>query len=247
MRDYQKSPMPHELKNGAIILTDAHYPRHKEELLALFDSFLATPPPQLILLGDMFEFLTPYLPYSLTFNQELIEKIKELSKKTELFYLEGNHDFLLAPLFPDAKVYTLGQQPVIFEANGKKIAMMHGDKHERLRYRIYAKLIRNNSLILLLRVFTLDVGGRYAKKLYKKLLAKNICTKFESFTDKKMNQLHIYDLDGIDILIEGHYHKRLTMDFQSTRYEAFDAFACNKSFFEVEFSDSDISFKRNEF
>lgn len=239
--------MPLELKNGAVIITDAHYPRHKESLLALFDSLIAEPPAQLILMGDMCEFLTPAIPYSLIYNKEFVDRVQKLSKIAELVYLEGNHDFLIKKLFSDAKVFSLDEQPVFMEANGKKVAIMHGDKFERLRYRIYARLIRNNLLLMLLRVFTLDIGGSYAKKLYKKLLAKHICTKFDGFKAKKIAQLPLYDVKDADYLMEGHYHKRLSLNFKNLKYEAFSAFACNKSFFKVEFLDSDISFKEMSF
>lgn len=239
--------MPLELKNGAVIITDAHYPRHKASLLNFFDSLLDTPPPQLILMGDMCEFLTPSIPYSLYYNKEFVQRVQKLSKLTEVIYLEGNHDFLIKKLFCDAKVFTINEQPVFMEANGKKVAIMHGDKFERLRYRIYARLIRNNFLLMLLRLFTCDVGGRYAKKLYEKLLAKHICTKFDGFEAKKRAQIPLYNVKDAHYLLEGHYHKRLSLKFGNLKYEAFSAFACNKSFFEVEFLNSDISFKEMSF
>lgn len=239
--------MPLELKNGAVIVTDAHYPRNKASLLAFFDSLIDAPPPQLILMGDMCEFLTPSIPYSITYNQDFVNRVKKLSKITNVIYLEGNHDFLIKKLFSDAKVFSLDEQPVFMEAIGKKIAIMHGDKFERLRYRIYARLIRNNFLLLLLRVFTCDVGGRYVKKLYNKLLAKDICRKFEGFEAKKIAEIPMYGVENVQYLLEGHYHKRLSLKFGNLKYEAFSAFACNKSFFEVEFLDSDISFKQMSF
>lgn len=233
--------MPLELKEGAFFLTDAHYPRHKEELLALFDAFLASPPPQLFLLGDIFEFLSPSLPYSLELGEKLIDKINALSKLAQLFYIEGNHDFLLSKTFPDANVYTINQQPLLVKYKDKKIAILHGDKYERLRYRIYAALIRSSITINILRLLTFDINGRFAKKLYTALLKKNLCRDFEGFESKKRAMLSTYELKNIDILIEGHYHRRITFEEDGLRYEALSAFACNKSFFKVELTNNGIS------
>jgi len=247
MPEYQKSLMPHELKEGAIFITDAHYPRHKEELLALFDTLILSVPPQVFLLGDMFEFLCPKLPYSVEHNKQLIDKIDTLSRKTELFYLEGNHDYLLGTLFKNAKVYKLQQQPLLLSFNNKTIALFHGDKYENTPYKIYSTLIRNPFVISILRVLTFDINGRFIKSLYKKLLSKNLCRDFAGFEAKKQEMLRSYPLDGIDILIEGHYHQRVSSEKNGLRYEALGAFACNKSFFKVEFAKSDISFAELEF
>lgn len=231
-----------ELKEGALFLTDAHYPRHKEELLALFDAFLLSPPPQLFLLGDIFEFLSAPLPYSILYNKELVEKINLLSEKTEILYLEGNHDFLIADIFPNSKIFPIEAQPVKLLFEDKTIGVMHGDKFERLRYRAYAKIIRNSFMIRFLRFLTLDINGRFAKKLYGALLKKNLCRDFPGFEEKKLSILPLYDLSGIDILVEGHYHRRVSLSYNGLNYEALSAFACNKSFFKVESQNNDIRF-----
>ena len=227
---------------GAVLIADAHYPRHKEALLSLFDSLLSAPPPQLVLFGDIFEFLSPYLPYTVSFNKELIDKINTLSNRCEIIYLEGNHDFLLSGLFKNIKIYPLSSQPLILSyGDGKKAALMHGDKYERLRYRVYASLIRRASVLIFLRVLTFDFNGRFIKKLYKKLLRKNLCRGFENFAEKKTAMLKEYDLKGVDTLIEGHYHNRLSIVVDSLNYESLSAFACNKSFFKVELKNGKIN------
>lgn len=231
-----------ELKEGALFLTDTHYPRHKDELLSLFDAFLLSPPPQLFLLGDIFEFLSEPLSYSILYNKELIEKINLLSQKTEIIYLEGNHDFLISGIFPNSKVFQIEAQPVKFSFKGKTLGIMHGDKFERLRYRVYAKIIRNGFMIRFLRLLTLDINGRFAKKLYKALLKKNLCRDFVDFEKKKLSILPLYNLDGIDILVEGHYHRRVSLSYGNINYEALSAFACNKSFFKVKSQNNDIRF-----
>lgn len=247
MPECRKSLMPHELKEGAVFITDAHYPRQRDEILALFDALLSSPPPQVFLLGDMFEFLCPKLPYSLEYNKELTTKIDALSKITELFYLEGNHDYLLSGLFKSAKVYSIQNQPLLLSYEDKTAALFHGDMYEAAGYRLYSALIRNPFVIFILRILTLDVNGRFIKSLYKKLLTKNLCREFEGFEGKKREMLLHYPLTNINTVIEGHYHRRVSFEENGVRYEALGAFACNKSFFKVEFVQSDISFAELEF
>ena len=233
---------PLRLIDGAVFISDAHYPRHKEALLSLFDTFLSSPPPQLFLMGDIFEFLSPYLPYTVESNSELIEKINSLSLLCEVVYIEGNHDFLLSSLFKNVLVCPISAQPIkLTYGDGKVVALMHGDKYERLRYKIYANLIRRPFVLLLLRVLTFDLNGRFIKRLYEKLLQKNLCRKFDGFAQKKQNMLQKYNLSGIDTLIEGHYHQRLSMETGNVSYESLSAFACNKSFFKVELKNGKIN------
>lgn len=234
--------MPLNLKEGAIFIADAHYPRNKKELLALFDFLILSPPPQCFLLGDIFEFACPKLPYSLAYNEELIVKIKALSLETELFYLEGNHDYLLKELFLNAKVYSMQEQPLIVAYHNGKAAIFHGDKHGDFLYALYSKLIRSPFVISILRVVTLDINGRFIKSLYKKLLVKNICGEFAGFAERKKTALKKYDSHGANLIIEGHSHQRVSLDVNGLKYEALEAFACTKSFFKVKFEHNDIRF-----
>lgn len=234
--------MPLNLKEGAVFVTDAHYPRNKEDFLALLDALISSPPPQVFMLGDMFEFLCPYTPYTLKANSEAIEKIDILSQKTELIYLEGNHDYLLQSVFKNALVVPLKEQPLMLSYHGKTAAVMHGDKYADASYQLYASLIRNPLFIMLLRFLTLDINGRFIKKLYDKLSHKQICTHKEGFAAKKLSSVKKYPLCDVNAIIEGHNHIRISETADTLQYEALAAFACNKSFFKVEFKQSDLCF-----
>lgn len=236
--------MRRKLKEGAVFIADAHYPRNKEGLLALFERLYLSPPPQCFLMGDMFEFLAESAPYSIEHNRELITAIDALSRKTELYYLEGNHDYLLKNIFAFANVICISDQPLIFEFgdDGKKIAFLHGDKYSGLPYKIYSKLIRNPFVIGFLRLLTMDKNGRFIKQIYKKLSSKNICKGFVGLEKIKEGSLEEYRKLGVLVVVEGHFHIRDSFDLKGIKFEALEAFACNKSFFKVEFRDKDIRF-----
>lgn len=242
MPEYQKSLMPLELKEGAIFVTDAHYPRNKQDFLSLIDALISSPPSQVFMLGDMFEFLCPYTPYTLEANKEAIDKINLLSHKTELTYLEGNHDYLLKTVFTKALVIPLQEQPLFVSYQGKTAAIMHGDKYTDGAYTTYTSLIRNPVFIKFLRFLTLDVKGRFIKKIYEKLSQKQICTHKDDFKAQKCLSIEKYPLLDADTIIEGHNHIRISERLSNVNYEALGAFACNKSFFKVEFKQSGLCF-----
>lgn len=55
-------------------------------------------------MGDNFDFISGESKYFIKQNKELIEILNKLSKEIQIVYLEGNHDYNLANLFPNILV-----------------------------------------------------------------------------------------------------------------------------------------------
>jgi len=76
------SRKPLELKEGAFIVSDAHYSHRKEEFLdfikAIYKKELL--PTQLILMGDIFDALFGGIDYTYAENQEIITLLNVISK-----------------------------------------------------------------------------------------------------------------------------------------------------------------------
>ena len=117
------------IKPGAIFIGDAHAGASRPQFLKFLRALKAepTPPPQIFMMGDMFDFLAN-TTYVQRFYEEEIALINELSRKCEIFYFEGNHDFNLREIFPRAKVYPNAAQPVKFICeSGEAVQIAHGD------------------------------------------------------------------------------------------------------------------------
>jgi len=123
------------LKNGAIFIADAHYKKENERLYYLLLELNSSPPSQLFLVGDIFHLLLDF-PYLIEYNQKVIDLINEISKKTELYYFEGNHDFCLDRIFYDSVI-------LIKELRKNGICINHGDLYlDDKFYLFYSKIIR---------------------------------------------------------------------------------------------------------
>jgi len=135
------------LKEGALVVADAHYSHKRPELLTFLREIYAQniPATQLFLMGDIFDALFGEVPYTHIQNQEAIRLINEIAQRIEVFYFEGNHDFNLASIFPNVKIFPIEQQPVACSYESKKILLAHGDIEGDLGYKIYAKTIRNST------------------------------------------------------------------------------------------------------
>jgi len=192
------------IKENAIFIADSHYPHHGDAFLNLLkrldNNEIQTP--QLFLMGDNFDLLFGYNDYIQTFVKEAIALLQSLSRKIEMYYFEGNHDFCLQSLFPDIQVYSREVQPVRFQLAEKTVAISHGDKYATgFGYDLYCKILRSKTTLILLKPFEKAIIDHRMRALSQK----HICRTFENFETRVTAILQNYR--DVDLVIEGHYHQ----------------------------------------
>ncbi len=199
-----KSEEPCKIKEGALFIADSHYPHHGDTFLHLLRRLDKgeIEVPQFFLMGDNFDLLFGYNDYIQSFSKEAIEILQRLSKKMEIHYFEGNHDFCLSKLFPDMHIYSREDQPVYFTYGKKRVGLSHGDKFEAgMLYGLYCKMLRSPVTLTLLRPFE----RRIIDHRMAKLSQKEICRHFKGF-DKRAETITAHYAD-VDLVIEGHFHQ----------------------------------------
>lgn len=222
-----------ELQEGAFVIADAHYSHLRPELLSLIKDIHSKKllPSQLIFMGDVFDALFGNVPYTHKINEEMITLINEINKEIEIVYLEGNHDFNLAPIFPNAKIFSLSEQPVNCRYKDKKVCLAHGDFDVGFSYSLYSSLIRNRAVLFSLKTIDSLTNHSILKKLDKFLSKKDDCKEFMGF--KEFISKRQLEKFGCDYFIEGHFHQNSTYDFEKFNYINLAAFACNQRYFIV--------------
>lgn len=234
-----------KIKDGAIFVSDAHAKDGRWEFFWFLEKLergeIKTP--QLFLMGDMFELLIGQIRSSITANQLFIDKLNLISENIEVFYFEGNHDFNLAPIFPNIKIYPMHKQPAQFNINdcvNDCVALLcHGDIGMGRGYDIYTTLIRNKFILNILNVFDLLLGGKIYKSILKTLAKKNICLKFDNFEEKmrdkiadRNNAISKYiTLEDANFLLEGHHHQNKEIRIGNFVYKNFPSLFCDKIYF----------------
>ena len=226
-----------EIKEGAFIISDAHYSHFRPHFLDFIkDIYLKKlKPTQLIFMGDIFDILFYQIPYSQEINKEAIRLINEISKEIEIIYLEGNHDFNLAKIFPKVKVFTISQQPVACRFNSLKVLLAHGDFGSVLQYRIYTAIIRNPLTLYFLRMVDTVFNHIIIKKLDNYLNQKDDCKGFTGFKNFVFKRVGFF---SCDYFIEGHFHQNKSFAFERLNYINLGAFACKEKYFVVNSLDS---------
>jgi len=207
------------LKNKAIVIADVHYKKGNTEFLNLLKKWIENPPPQVFFLGDIFHLLLPF-EFLIKYNQEVIDLINTLSKKTEVYYTPGNHDFNIEKIFPSVKFSEA------FIDENKSIFLSHGDLTDTdKKYLFYVKIIRNAYFEMLLNIVSLNFINNW---LFKKILQKRIdCKKLPNFEKKIKEKMKNIDFNTI---IEGHYHQNRILHVFDKIYINIPAFICTKSY-----------------
>jgi len=225
------SPKPITLKEGAFLISDAHYSERRPELLQLIEAIHSKRlmPTQLILMGDIFDALFGKVAYTQKKNRKMLRLINEISRMIEVIYLEGNHDFNLDSCVDNIKVFPISKQPLSCVYKDKKVCLAHGDFDGGFGYRVYTSLIRNKFLVRFLTFIDTLLGHVILKKLDMYLAKKEDCHEFVGF--EKFIVSRSLEQYKCDYFIEGHYHQNKSFEFEHFHYINLAAFACNQRYF----------------
>ena len=207
------------IKEHALFIADSHYPHHGDAFLKLLKKIESEEIQisQLFLMGDNFDLLFGYNDYIQTFSQEAIKLLQTLSKKLEIHYFEGNHDFCLKDVFPLMHLYSREAQPVMFKLGEQKVAISHGDKYATgFGYDLYCKVLRNKTTLTLLKPFQKAIIDHRMKKLSQK----HICFTFDGF-EKRVEEI-LENYTETDLVIEGHFHQSKSVG----KYISLPSLAC---------------------
>ena len=241
--------MPEQIvvKSGAIFIADSHENENRENfwhfLCALKSGEIKTP--QLFLMGDMFDFLAGECEFFVKFYERYVRAIDELGEKMEIYYFEGNHDFNLARLFKNVKVYPIGAQPVKFASEyDQSVLIAHGDIFLPFVAKYALRFLRVKIFLKTMNFFDKFLNFRLSKQILNKLKRKILDYKipnFKNLVEAKMRRYNAFY--EAYVVIEGHYHQGEQYTIGKQKYINVPSFACEQSYFVVEY-DQNIKFAR---
>jgi UDP-2,3-diacylglucosamine hydrolase len=222
-----------ELKEGAILISDAHYSAEKPELFSFLQKIDTgtIKASQLVFMGDIFDALFGSISYTYEKNKKLISLIERIAQTTEVLYLEGNHDFNLSKVFHTPQIIPIARQPLTLTFKDKKVLLAHGDFDGKRAYKIYTALIRNPFVLFILKYVDIVSGHGILKNVEAHLEKKDDCKElawFEGFIKQRFAKRF-----ACDYFIEGHFHQNKRIELPEFSYINLGAFACNQRYFIV--------------
>lgn len=254
MSEYLYAPV---IKEGAIFLADAHENVNRNgflKFLRAIDSGEIKEPPQIFLLGDMFDFLTGEGEYTRGFYSEHLSLINKISQKVEIFYFEGNHDFRLSNLFnktreiwdghemqchKSVRVYDIYDQPANFKTiNEEHVQIAHGDIFLPFIDKYALRFLRLKWFLKFMNALDKFLHFKISKAILAKLTKKNLDYKISNFKELMGKHLQGYEAG---IVIEGHYHQGEQFNIYDKSYINLPCFACEQSYFVVEYAQQKLN------
>ncbi|WP_107785281.1 UDP-2,3-diacylglucosamine diphosphatase [Campylobacter concisus] len=254
MSEYLYAPV---IKEGAIFIADAHENVNRNgflKFLRAIDSGEIKEPPQIFLLGDMFDFLTGEGEYTIEFYSEHLSLINKISQKVEIFYFEGNHDFRLSNLFnktreiwderemlcyKSVRVYDIYDQPANFKTiNEERVQIAHGDIFLPFVDKYALRFLRLRWFLKFMNALDKFLNFKISKAILAKLTNKNLDYKIPNFKELMGKHLQGYEAG---IVIEGHYHQGEQFNIYDKFYINLPCFACEQSYFVVEYAQQKLN------
>ncbi len=226
-----------EIAEGAVFISDAHENKDRsfffEFLKKIESGEIKTS--QLFLMGDMFDLLIGGVDYLEKCYLKEIKLLNKLSKKIQIYYLEGNHDFNLKRLFPDIKIFSIKEQPVKVFYKKQNLLLSHGDLFQGSGYRFFHFFLRNKSIIFILNIIDNFFGNKFFAKYLQKIKNKKICKNIKNFDQIIKQKISLYDIgvSEIDFVLEGHYHQGIGFEFEKFKYYNFSSFACDGKYYQL--------------
>ena len=160
----------------------------------------------LFVLGDLFEFWTGYnktLEYNYSPVLAQFKRLKESG--TNIIYVEGNHDFSVAPFFKDILDGEVYPNSADITLDGKRFFLAHGDIAEHsISYKIWRRFLRSPVVSIIVKIVPPFLVWKAAMILSKKSRGNHkrgdvLDNLQREFAKEKIKQ-------GFDIVIFAHSH-----------------------------------------
>jgi len=198
----------------AVFLADAHLRNPTDVNYRLLLKFLAEQEGRcdlLALLGDICEFLVGYPDRVFPPYVPLFEALGKLERTgTRLVYVEGNHDFHLAPYLDRHLSCRLYPEGGAIDLDGRRVLLVHGDLANPADrgYRLLRAILRSAAMRLLLRLLPAAWTWRIAERM--SLASKhrrNDRSQHRPAREMLLSYARERLTEGYQAIITGHFHQ----------------------------------------
>ncbi|MBI3399742.1 MAG: UDP-2,3-diacylglucosamine diphosphatase [Deltaproteobacteria bacterium] len=161
---------------------------------------------KLFILGDLFEFWTGHNQVLEHCYAPVLSQFKRLKQNgTEIIYIEGNHDFSVAPFFKEILGGEVYPDSADINLDGKRFFLAHGDIVEHSAgYKIWRSFLRSSIFNLIIKItppaFVWGVAmclSKTSRRNHK--MGDRLDTRQREFAQDKIRE-------GFDIVILAHSH-----------------------------------------
>ena len=206
--------------NKIIFISDLHLKESDIKSFYLFEKYMLSWSKEkaiVFILGDFWDYWVSDREQS-PFISKVKNILMEFTKKSSLYFMVGNRDFILSNKFAKQTKIQYLNDPCILYYNSKKIYLMHGDLlcTNDVSYQKFRKIIRNKlvrfaySLLPLFYKLSLVRKAREKSKESQRVIYSEN-SKILDITQEGMDK-YLTGVNNQDILVHGHTHENALHD-----------------------------------
>jgi len=196
-----------------VFISDLHLAPERPEMINLFLKFadeIAAKTDKLYILGDFLEYwLGDDAPTLLL--QPVFNKLAELSdkRKTKLYFMHGNRDFLIGRKFAERCRLTLLDETHIIDIQNHRVLLMHGDTlcTDDIEYQKFRSMVRSQQWQQEILSKSLEERMTIAENM-RQVSRESTAEKEEYIMDVNQQATDSAFIENnVDLIIHGHTHR----------------------------------------
>jgi UDP-2,3-diacylglucosamine hydrolase len=202
-----------------VLLGDAHL-REGDPEVGAFEHFLDTLPGAigtLAILGDLFAVWVGRADLTRPHHRRVIEALRRLrARGCRLIYVEGNHDFYLAPLYAGDPFDRLAPERLDLPLAGRPAHLAHGDLVNRRdrQYRAWRAVTKNRLVFGSFNLLGAALRQRITEGLERSLAGTNLAYKRGFPLAECERYARPLIGAGAEVLVFGHFHEERRIDYE---------------------------------
>lgn len=204
-----------------LFISDLHLQAGEPDTTRAFLDFLNGPARKaqaLWILGDLFEFWVGDDDLSDPFHARIADALADLTRSgVALHLIAGNRDFLLGQTFARRTGARLETEPVLLEAWGMRMVLVHGDAEciADQAYQRYRRRIRAPFTLAVLRALPLAARRAIARRIRRSSEGARRYDASRPFIDLDAEAIaHLLREQDASVLIHGHTHRPACHELQ---------------------------------
>ncbi len=201
--------MTNPTKGENVFFADLHHPGGETEEITRLLNEIPTNAQRIFFLGDLFHFWINEQSFIQSKYEPFLNHLEQWAKQgLQLFFLEGNRDFLASHFFENQPWIDVLPNPTVIDIGGRAVYIGHGDElcWNDWAYQLYKSIIRSAPMRYLADRLPAQIRLRTALRL-SQASNKIVSNKTKSTLAVPQRAYESIINSGIDVIVHGHLHQ----------------------------------------
>ncbi len=190
-------------------MTDLHHTGGEDEEINRLLSELPTDTKRIFLLGDIFHYWVNDEQFIHDTYAPFLRRLQALANQgLELFFLEGNRDFLAVPFLERQPWIDVILNPTLLDLHGRAVYLGHGDElcWNDWQYQLFKSMIRSKPVRFLERNLPASIKRGTVQRM-EKASKSFVAGKTHKTLQVPERAYHAVINTGVDVIVHGHLHE----------------------------------------